>query len=251
MQNGCAANFENKFAKLRIPVRALNQDAWADTTTTISRPTGNTAGIRTLDPESPLMLAKLHAVFLALVVLTYSGSVDAQMYLCIAEVATGFWFNKSTKSWETAQFDLKEEKYILKGSNDRWTWTKVGEQFGDTCNKGFADAGYFRCDRLSIIYMNSNNLRFQLTSPTGYPDSHESNGEAANTPTLNWEVYRGRVATDGGATAPIFHNSRACTLVNFRLNTSPCCALKSLDFSRSILCDFWPTPRSPTFDSRS
>src|ERR1700704_4003035 len=89
MQNGCAANFENKFAKLRIPVRALNQDAWADTTTTISRPTGNTAGIRTLDPESPLMLAKLHAVFLALVVLTYSGSVDAQMYLCIAEVATG------------------------------------------------------------------------------------------------------------------------------------------------------------------
>jgi hypothetical protein len=107
----------------------------------------------------------------SLAMLTYAGCVEAQTYLCIADMATGFWFNKSTKKWETAEFDVAEEKYVLKGNNNKWTWIKIGEGFGETCGKGFTDAGYFRCDGLSIIYMNRNNLRFQVTKPTGFPDS--------------------------------------------------------------------------------
>jgi hypothetical protein len=47
--------------------------------------------------------------------------VEAQTYLCIADMATGFWFNKSTKKWETAAFDVAEEKYLLKGDSNKWT----------------------------------------------------------------------------------------------------------------------------------
>jgi hypothetical protein len=129
------------------------------------------------------MLAKLHPMILALALLSYTGSVKGQTYLCVADMATGFSFNKSMKKWEAAEFDVKDEKYVLKEDNKKWTWTKVGEKFGDTCDKGFTDAGYFRCDRLSTIYVNRNNLRFQLTKPTGYPDSGGfGEEEGGNTP---------------------------------------------------------------------
>ena len=42
--------------------------------------------------------------------LTHASWVEAQTYLCIADRATGFRFDKPTKAWVAAQFDVTDEK---------------------------------------------------------------------------------------------------------------------------------------------
>jgi hypothetical protein len=138
-------------------------------------------------------------MLLIVVMLACAGSVEAveaQSYLCIADKETGFSFNKSKKDWEITRFDVSDDKYILtKKWSDlfqgmRWTWTKVGENFGEPCSeKGdFTERGFFRCGFVSgILYMNRQNMRFQLTYPYGYPEGGRDTNpfgeeEGANTP---------------------------------------------------------------------
>lgn len=128
------------------------------------------------------MMARLANIFLATVMCI--NSVEAETYLCIADKATGFSFNKAKKTWETTQFDVSEDKYLLTQKDDQWSWTKVGEKYGAVCDKGFTSAGYFRCDYFEIIYMNRNNLRFQKTYPYGYPNDADTEKEGASTPSV-------------------------------------------------------------------
>jgi hypothetical protein len=136
-----------------------------------------------------LKLSKRLMLF-SLAMLAYAGRAEAQTYLCIADMATGFRFDKPTKKWVTAQFDVTDDKYILTkkwseiGKGMRWTWTKVGETFGTTCGEKeeFTERGYFRCESLSIKYMNRENKRFQVTYPYGYPNDADTEEEGANTP---------------------------------------------------------------------
>ncbi len=53
------------------------------------------------------------SMLLVVVILAYTSSVEAQSYLCIADKATGFSFNKRKKDWEITRFDVSDDKYIL------------------------------------------------------------------------------------------------------------------------------------------
>jgi hypothetical protein len=112
--------------------------------------------------------------------------VEAQTYLCIADMATGFRFDKPTKRWVTTQFDVSDDKYVLTQKDDEWTWTKIGTEFVDCRQKkGFNSIGAFGCEfgTYSTLLMNRNTLRFQITAPWLYvgPFGEES-VEGANTP---------------------------------------------------------------------
>jgi len=80
----------------------------------------------------------------------------------------------------------------------RWTWTKVGENSSATCGeKGdFTERGFFRCEFEPIIYMNRQNMRFQVTYPYGYPngDSEEEGAVHRALPAQNPFIEIGRCA---------------------------------------------------------
>lgn len=125
-------------------------------------------------------------MLLSLAMLTYASCVEAQTYLCIADMATGFRFDKSTKAWVVAQFDVTDEKYILAKEGDEWIWKKVGELV-DLCRekKDFNAVGAFGCDfgAYSQLLMNRNTLRFQIISPELYVGPFDRGEvEGANTP---------------------------------------------------------------------
>jgi hypothetical protein len=65
-------------------------------------------------------------MLLSLAMLTYASCVEAQTYLCIADMATGFRFDKPTKAWVVGEFDVTDKKYILTKESDEWVWKQVG-----------------------------------------------------------------------------------------------------------------------------
>jgi hypothetical protein len=132
---------------------------------------------------------KLLATVAIMAVLAYSGSLGAQTYFCFADKATGFRFDKATKTWVIAEFDVTDHKYILTQKGDKWTWTKSGEPSPFwSCSKkeedGFSSVGAFYCKfgLYSELLMNRNVLRFQIMSPYIYAApfdmEHEEGGDS-------------------------------------------------------------------------
>jgi len=69
---------------------------------------------------------------LGLVFIVFSVGAGAQdkSYLCMADQATGFRFDKTTKKWSAANFNVSNDKYIVARSKDAsytWVVTKVGD----------------------------------------------------------------------------------------------------------------------------
>ena len=58
--------------------------------------------------------------YAALVLILLAGGISAQdsakgkSYLCIPDRAAGFSFNKARKTWENTNFDVSENKYLLR-----------------------------------------------------------------------------------------------------------------------------------------
>ena len=57
------------------------------------------------------MRALLGLVF---IVFSVAAGAQADAYLCVADKSTGFQFNKSTKTWESVNFDVGDSKYIVR-----------------------------------------------------------------------------------------------------------------------------------------
>jgi hypothetical protein len=50
---------------------------------------------------------------LILFFLLFASSAHAEQYLCIADKSVGFEFNKVEKSWDSANFNVEGQKYII------------------------------------------------------------------------------------------------------------------------------------------
>ena len=105
-----------------------------------------------------------------LLLLMVSTSVFAsESYLCIADKITGFKFNKQSKNYEPADFNVRESKYILKNNDNTWEWKDFGETFSIfTCSTSFSSQGALICEGFETVEFNKNNLRYIKTSTIGY-----------------------------------------------------------------------------------
>ena len=63
------------------------------------------------------MRALLGLVFFVVSVAA-GAHAQADSYLCVAEKATGFKFDKATKAWEPSTFDVSPHKYIVARPKD-------------------------------------------------------------------------------------------------------------------------------------
>jgi hypothetical protein len=91
-------------------------------------------------------------------------------YLCVAESAVGFSFNKTSKNWEQANFKA-ENKYLVSKSSEaskEWEVKKIGESSGTDCPGGFDQYGFIRCEGLLDFRMNNKSLRYIVVHPYGY-----------------------------------------------------------------------------------
>lgn len=115
---------------------------------------------------------KLRMSMLTLVFLAGTSAALAQSdsFLCVAENAVGFSFNKSTKEWERANFK-SEDKYVVSKSSDKrkgWEVKKIGESIGAECAEGFNEHGFINCNGFMDFQMNRISLRYIMVHKYGY-----------------------------------------------------------------------------------
>ncbi len=67
---------------------------------------------------------------LVLFVFSVTAGAVADSYLCMADQATGFRFDRAKKTWGPASFDVSSDKYNVARSRDAsyaWAVTKAGD----------------------------------------------------------------------------------------------------------------------------
>jgi len=122
--------------------------------------------------------AGLLGVILIAVLANSSALGKDDSYLCVAESAVGFSFNKTAKKWEWANFKA-EDKYLVSKSSEaskEWEVKKIGASSGTPCTGGFDEYGFIRCEGRLDFRMNNKSLRYIIVHPYGYVVSEYSKG---------------------------------------------------------------------------
>lgn len=93
-------------------------------------------------------------------------------YLCVAEKATGFAFDKGTKQWNQANFRTNN-KYLISRSNLKdtaWDIKEVGKQSPSIfCDKDINNIGNLFCEGLGTFFrFNNGTLRYMNAYLMGY-----------------------------------------------------------------------------------
>jgi len=93
-------------------------------------------------------------------------------YLCVADLATGFSYNKNLDKWEIVRFKADDSKYIVsKSKSEKWAWEikEIGESKPISwCTNGFDKNGWLHCEGFINLDMNKQNLRFIEANMFGY-----------------------------------------------------------------------------------
>ena len=132
----------------------------------------------------------LLVVFLVLM----SSIANAEQYLCIADSATGYYFNRETKSWERARFNIDDKKYVIAEAKywEKATYeiTRLGDKIPELrCDKGFDADGVLSCripsdNVFEFLRFNRKNGRYLLGYLFGYFIGSPEGNENKNTPWL-------------------------------------------------------------------
>jgi hypothetical protein len=137
-----------------------------------------------------MRLTKLLGLILIGVLVTTPAFAKDDSYLCVAESAVGFSFNKASQQWERANFKADKKYLVSKSSEGGKTWEvkEMGQSEGTTCEEGFNENGFIKCKGLLDFTMNKNSLRYILVHPYGYVVKEYKKGgfleEGALTPYL-------------------------------------------------------------------
>jgi len=145
------------------------------------------------------MRVHLASFFLVLVPIASVAATDS--YICVAESATGFKFEKQLKQWSPTAFKTSD-KFIVRRpkaeelklvKNASWVVMKVGSDMPNSvCTKDFNEYGFLFCEGFEKFDMNRKSLRFLSAYLIGYVGDSipgESSGdkrmaEGSNTPSL-------------------------------------------------------------------
>jgi len=128
-------------------------------------------------------MLKMKLFLLSLFICLISTSAFAEGFLCVADAATGFKYNKSNQAWKSSTFNVEKNKYIIrrpteedeyrsaKFKNAKW----VVSEFGSTtlsydCAKDINEYGYLNCAFYSFgkFIFNSKELRYQIYMQGAY-----------------------------------------------------------------------------------
>ena len=91
-------------------------------------------------------------------------------YICVAESAVGFDYNKTSSQWQRKDFKT-ESKYVVSKSSDGskgWEVKKIGQSEGTPCRSGFDENGFIRCSGILDFLMNNKSLRYIVAHIYGY-----------------------------------------------------------------------------------
>ena len=116
-------------------------------------------------------------------VLLTAKATAGDSYLCVADMATGFIYNKTLEKWEINNLNTVDNKYRVKRSKEKeiaWEVQKIGKNIvSDFCKKDFNKNGNLECEGTDSFFMNKNNLRFILIFPYGYHNANMRNHQGA------------------------------------------------------------------------
>jgi hypothetical protein len=108
---------------------------------------------------------------LSVLTLSLCQSVSAATYLCVAENAAGFKYNKTTKAWEATTFQTHSKWLIRprKAGEPAMEVVEVGqEQPSSVCASGILKSGWLACDGLNTFWFNAKNGRYQTVGSPAY-----------------------------------------------------------------------------------
>ncbi|MBI2724925.1 MAG: hypothetical protein HYX42_01615 [Polaromonas sp.] len=108
----------------------------------------------------------------------------AENYLCIPDQSTGFRFDTTSNTWQTAQFNVKNSKYLLSKKAAKWQWKEFSKTSSTECSGDFNEYGFLRCDHMERIIVNRDSLRFQIIYPIGYVVSKSVKDQNQDNPSI-------------------------------------------------------------------
>jgi hypothetical protein len=95
-----------------------------------------------------------------------------ESYLCVADKATGFALNKTTKEWHTIDINTEDSKFILSKSKLKgysYDIKKLEEDYPMIrCKNEFTKYGTLLCERLMQFSFDKDTLSYHKRSPSGY-----------------------------------------------------------------------------------
>lgn len=122
-----------------------------------------------------------------------STAFAGESYLCIADLATGFAFDKKQGTWGNTNFKPTGKYLVSKAMNKESNWEikEVGDSMAFAfCKDDFSENGSLPCGGFYEFRMNRNTLRFLRAYLIGYwtdgpksPDRLPSEG--ADTPAIH------------------------------------------------------------------
>lgn len=105
------------------------------------------------------------------IALLFSGTaVASDAYLCIADLSTGFSFNKDTGEWHRANFAAGEKYVLSKAKEGEWVVMKMGQDHPLLRCPGDFNAGnnLICSDGINDFRMNRHLLRYLRAFLIGY-----------------------------------------------------------------------------------
>ena len=134
----------------------------------------------------PLLVNQIMLVFI--VWFTLTGAALAQQYLCVAEQAAGFSYDKEKKEWKTTTFGVRSKYVVSKaeGAKHAFEVTEIGKTVPSFyCESDFDRLGFLRCpNALGEFKFNKDNGRYLSSYLAGYYDMLSEEHEGSDTPYL-------------------------------------------------------------------
>ncbi|HFD31884.1 MAG TPA: hypothetical protein ENJ28_04110 [Gammaproteobacteria bacterium] len=115
----------------------------------------------------------MRIIIILLALLFATPVMAADSYLCIAEQAAGFSYDKKSKKWKSTIFDTQDKIILKKPANEKnYKIFHHGEtESASECWAGFNKTGFIYCNKNEIgkdFTMNIETLRFQYINTVGY-----------------------------------------------------------------------------------
>lgn len=100
-------------------------------------------------------------------------AAQAESWLCIADMSTGFSFDRGTRQWSVAKFNVTDSRYLI-SSQDNKDYPYRVTKFGSNdpvgiCKGGLTAETFLSCNFLGNRFsFNSKTMRYMLSYDVGY-----------------------------------------------------------------------------------